>query len=66
MQDHAAHQLHVEVPLSERAFAALAADGEGLDQQLVEVMPLVGLLAQSVGACAEAGVVQLLELRLQR
>ena len=66
VEDDASHQLDVEVAETYRAPRGLAADGECLYQQLVEVMPLVGLLAQSVGACAEAGVVQLLELRLQR
>ena len=36
MQDHAADQLHVEVPHVEDAAAGFAADGEGFDQQVVE------------------------------
>ena len=36
VQDHAADQLHVVMPHAEIAAAGLAADGEGLDQQVVE------------------------------
>ena len=36
VQDHAAHQLHVVVPHAQHAAARLAADGERLDQQVVE------------------------------
>ena len=36
VQDHAADELHVVVPHAEEAAARLAADGEGLDQDVVE------------------------------
>ena len=36
MQHHAAHQLHVEMALAERALGRLAHRGEGLGQQVVE------------------------------
>ena len=36
VQDHAADELHVEMPLAKRALARLADHGEGLGQQFVE------------------------------
>ena len=40
MEDHAAHQLHVEGPHAERALGAFARHGEGLGQQVVEGLAL--------------------------
>src|SRR5262249_7914290 len=38
MEHHAAHQLHIEMPLSERAFGGLAHRGEGLGQDIVQIL----------------------------
>ena len=53
VQDHAAHHLDVVMPHAQEAAARLAADGKGLDQQVVErfaggqpVAELDGLLLQ--------------------
>ena len=40
MQHDAAHQLHVEMALAERAFGRLAHGGEGIGQQIVELRPI--------------------------
>jgi hypothetical protein len=66
VQRHAADQLHVEVAHLQRALAGLAHHGEGLGQQVVERLALREALAELVGLGAQRGVVQLLELRLQR
>jgi len=65
VQDDPTHQLDVEVTQANRAAARLAAEGESLDQQVVEVLPFLRPLAQLVRALAEAGVVELLELGLE-
>ena len=53
VQDHAADQLHVEVPHVEHAPARLADDGEGLGQQVVERLALGEPLAE-LGGLARA------------
>jgi len=65
VQHHAADQLHVEVPLPERALGRLAHRGEGLDQEVVEILALGQSFAELPGARRERGVVELLQLRLQ-
>ncbi len=65
VQDHAAHQLDVEMPEADRAAAGLPADRERIDQQLVEVMPIAGALPELVRACPQGRVVEPFELGLQ-
>ena len=65
VQHHAADQLHVEMPLAERALGGLADGGEGRHQQVVERVPIGELLAERVGAGPQLGVGQALELRLE-
>src|SRR4051812_31106203 len=65
MQDHAADQLHVEVPHAHGAAADLAGDRERLGQQVVQGLSVGGTLAQLVEALAELVVVHELELRLE-
>ena len=54
VQDHAADQLHVEVPLTDRPLGRLAYGGEGRHQQVVERCALGELLLERVGARAQA------------
>ena len=53
VQDHAADQLHVEVPHVERAAAGLADDGEGFGQQVVERLAVGEPLAELDGLAAQ-------------
>src|SRR5205807_9927400 len=48
VQDHASYELDVEVPQADGPAAGLATDGEGLDQQLVEVVAVGCPLAELV------------------
>src|SRR5581483_3230695 len=48
VEDDAADELDVEVAKPDRAARSLAADRESLDQQLVDVVPVLGLLAKLV------------------
>ena len=66
VQDHAAHELHVEVALAERALGRLAHRGEGLDQQVVQGLALGQALAEFGGLGAQLLVGELGELRLER
>ena len=50
VQDHPADELHVEVPLPERAFGRLAAGGKCLNENVVETHSLRYLLLECVGA----------------
>src|SRR5205823_113513 len=66
VEDDAAHHLHIEMAHADRATCGLAADRKSVDQELVEVEAILGLGAQGVRASAQAGVIQLLELRFER
>ena len=66
VEHDAADKLDVEMAQADGPAAGLAAEGKGLDQELVEVMVLPGLLAQRVGAGAQACVIERFELWLQR
>ena len=66
MEHDAAHQLHVEMTLAQGALGRLAHGGERVDQQVVEAGALVQALAQAIGAGAQLGVAQPLELGLER
>ena len=67
MEDDAAHQLHVEMALAERALGRLAHRGEGLDQEVVERLAVGQPLAERAVRAAQLGVVeQLDDLRLER
>ncbi len=46
MQDHAAHQLHVEVALAQGALGRLAHVGEGVGQDVVERLAVGQALLQ--------------------
>ena len=65
VQDHAAQQLHVEMALAERAPSRLAHRGEGVDQDVVDLLPLVEPGAQPFGALAQLGVGQARDFGLQ-
>jgi hypothetical protein len=56
VQGGAAHQLDVEVTLSQRALGCLADRGERLGQQVVERFPVGVPLPELVGHAAELGV----------
>ncbi len=58
VQHHAADELHVEMPLAERALRRLAHSGEGVRQELVERSAVGDLLAELVGLGAKLGVAQ--------
>ena len=53
MQHHAAHQLDVVMPHAQEAAARFAADGEGLDQQIVERFTL-GQPAAEFAVCSRS------------
>ena len=61
-----AHQLHVEVPLADRAARGLAHGREGLGQQVVERLPVGGPLPQLAGLRPELVVGEVLDLGLER
>ena len=65
VQDHAADELHVEVPLAERALRRLAHRREGIRQKGLERRAVGDLLAELVGLGAQLRVAQPLVLRLQ-
>ncbi len=64
MQHDAAHQLHVEMALAERALSRLAHRREGIGQQIVELRPIRELLPELSGAFAQLVIRQRFELRL--
>ena len=66
MQHHAADQLHVEMPLAERALGRLAHGGEGRNQNVVEGLAVGELLAELVGARLQRLVGQRGDLGLKR
>src|SRR6516225_3799855 len=66
VQNHAADQLHVEVPLAERALGRFTHGGEGGHEQIVELDAVGELLAEELGAGPQLAVRKLLELPLQR
>ena len=64
MQDDAAHQLHVEVALTQRALSRLAHRREGIGQQIVELRPIRELLPELSRAFTQFVIRQRNELRL--
>src|SRR5438094_8088342 len=66
VQHDASDELYVEVAEADRPPPCLAAHRERFDQQLVEVVPVLGLLSALARARAQSRVVALLELRLAR
>src|SRR5262249_22716622 len=66
VQDHAADQLDVEMPLPEGALGRLAAGGKGLDQDIVETGPVRDLLLERLGARPQRIVRELFQVLLQR
>ena len=65
MQHHAADHLHVVVPHAQEAPPALAADGKGFDQNVVERFAGLQSLAELDGLLAQLRVGHRLVLRLQ-
>ncbi len=66
VQRRAAHQLHGEVALADRAHRGLAGHGERLGQQLVQALAVGVPGAELVGLRAQLGVGELLDLGLER
>ena len=66
MQGGAAHELHVVVALADDPLGGLAAHGEGLEQEVVEVLAALEALAELRRLGLELGVAELLELGLER
>ena len=66
VQDHAADHLHVVMPHAEEPPAAFAADGERLDQDVVERFAGLQALAELDGLLAQLLIGHRLVLRLQR
>ena len=66
VQRGAAHQLDVVVALADGAPGALADDGERLDQQVVERLPVVEPLTELTRLGLQRVVGELLDLRLER
>lgn len=56
MQGGATHELHVEVTLAQGAVRALAGDGEGLGQQLVECLAVGVAAPELLGLGRQLGV----------
>ncbi len=65
VQRHPAHELHVEVALPEDPPARLADDGVGLDEEVVQRLPLVQALAELDRLVGERLVAQRLHVRLE-
>ncbi len=66
VEEYAAHQLDVERPEAEGATGRLAGVGEGLGEKVVQGLALGEAVAEFLGLRLNAGVVERLELRLQR
>ncbi len=66
MDRDAAQDLDVEVPLADRPLGRLAHQGEGLDQQAVQRIPLLGAKLERMGLALQLGVAERLQLGLQR
>ena len=58
MEGHAANQLHVEVPHTQRTHTRFAYHGKGLGKQLIEFLALTQSRAEIVGFGAQCVVVQ--------
>ena len=65
MQDHAADELNVEMPLTDRPLAGLPYGGECLDQDIVERCAGGDLLLEILGARPQCVVGEFLEILLQ-
>ena len=65
MQGGAAHQLHIEVALPDRAAGGLAGHRERLGQQVVEGLAVGDSLAELDGLCGELLVGQVVDLWLE-
>ena len=65
VEDDPAHQLDVEMPQADCPASRLSDQREALDQEVVEVLPRLGPLAELVRAGAQRGVVEGLQLGLQ-
>jgi hypothetical protein len=65
VQDHAAHELDIEVPHLEHAPAGFTQRREGFDQEVVERGPVVQLLLELRGLGLQLGVGELLHLALE-
>jgi len=65
VQNHAADQLHVEVPLAEGTLGRLAHGGEGRDQQVVKALSSRDLLAEFGGAGLQRFIGQRDEFRFE-
>ena len=66
VQDHAADELNVEVPLPQGPLRRLAAGGKGRHQNIVEARPLRDLTLECLRARPQPLVRQTLEFLLQR
>ena len=66
VQRRAAHELHREVALADRAHRRLAGHGERLGQQLVQGLAVGVAGPELVGLRPQLGVGQLLDVRLER
>ena len=66
MQDHAAEELHIEVPHPQHPPPRLAADGEGFDQQIVDGFARSQPFAKLLGLFPQLGVGHLLAFGLPR
>ena len=62
VQCRTAHHLNVEVPLLQDPPGRLAGHGEGLGQQLIELLPVGHPLAELVGLGTQLGVGELLDV----
>ena len=65
VQGDAAHQLYVEVPLTNGALRRLAHGGERLGQQVIETLAIGVSLTELGRLATQLGIVHLLELRLK-
>jgi len=65
VQDDAAEQLHIEMPLTEHPLSCLADDGKGLGQELIKAFALCQTFFELHGFCRQRDIVQDLDFRLQ-
>src|SRR6185312_7666123 len=65
MEDHAAHQLHVEMALAQNTFRGFPHRGEGVGQNIVEGLAVGEALAERDGARRKLGVAEFLDLGLE-
>ena len=66
MKRCAAHQLHVVVPLTDHPLGGFTNDGESLDHQRVQLLPVVETVAEIGGAAAQVAIGERFHLRLER